>query len=84
MPTAPTRTVFDVLTDFLTADPTPEEILSYRLPEELEQRALHLLEGNSEDKLTFDEELEMYDFMRADDMMTLIKAKTRLKLAGKS
>ena len=84
MPIAPTRIVFDVLTDFLTSDPAPEEILSYRLPEELEQRALQLLEGNSEDKLSFDEELEMYDFMRADDMMTLIKAKTRLKLAGKS
>ena len=84
MQPAPARTVFDVLTDFLAADPSPEEILAYRLPEELERRALDLLERNNESGLSFDEELEMYDFMRADDMMTLLKAKTRLKLAGRS
>lgn len=80
----PTRIVFDVITDFLAADPSPEAILAYRLPEELEARALSLLERNGEGLLSFDEELEMYDFMRADDVMSLLKAKTRLKLAGKT
>lgn len=82
MQPAPARTVFDVITDFLAADPSPEAILAYRLSPELEARALELLERNQEGRLSFDEELEMYDFMRADDMMTLLKAKTRLKLAG--
>lgn len=82
MQPAPARTVFDVITDFLAADPSPETILAYRLSPELEARALELLERNQEGGLSFDEELEMYDFMRADDMMTLLKAKTRLKLAG--
>ena len=82
MQPAPTRTVFDLITDFLAADPTPQAILEYRLPAELEARAQHLLERKREDHLTFDEELEMYDFIRADDMMTLLKAKTRLKLSG--
>jgi hypothetical protein len=76
-------TVFDVITDFLAADPKPQAILDYRLPAELEARAAQLLEANREDRLTFDEEMEMYDFIRADDMMTLLKAKTRLKLSGK-
>lgn len=83
MATAPTRTVFDVLTDFLASNPTPEALLAYRLPPELEQRALELLALNRTNDLTFDEELEMYDFIRADDMMTLLKAKTRLRLTGK-
>jgi hypothetical protein len=80
MQNAPARTVFDVITDFLASDPTPEQIIAYRLPEDLETRAHELLEKNGEGDLTFDEQQEMYDFMRADDMMSLLKAKTRLKL----
>ena len=79
-----TKTVFDVITDFLTSDPDPQAILDYRLPPELEARALDLLARKREDGLTFDEEMEMYDFIRADDMMTLLKAKTRRKLSRKS
>ena len=77
------KTVFDTITDFLASDPSPEAIIAYRLPQALEDRAHALLERNSEGKLSFDEELEMYDFMRADDMMSLLKTKMRLKLAGK-
>jgi hypothetical protein len=60
------RAVFDVITDFLVSDPTPEAILAYRLPSELEQRALELLARNRVGRPSFDEELEMYDFIRAD------------------
>ncbi len=84
MQPAPARTVFDVITDFLASAPTSQAILDYRLPSELEARARQLLNRKHEDQLTFDEELEMYDFIRADDMMTLLKAKTRLKLSGKA
>lgn len=84
MQPAPARTVFDVITDFLASDPAPQAILDYRLPVELEERAFDLLDRKREDRLTFDEELEMYDFIRADDMMTLLKAKTRLRLFGKA
>jgi hypothetical protein len=78
-----TKTVFELITDFLASEPSPEAIIAYRLPQSLEERAHALLDLNSEGKLSFDEELEMYDFMRADDMMSLLKTKTRLKLAGK-
>ena len=81
MSVAPARTVFDVITDFLASDPTAEEILSFHLPSNMEAYALQLLSRRREDSLTPDEELEMYDFIRADDMMTLLKAKTRLKLS---
>jgi hypothetical protein len=72
--------VFGVITDFLTSDPTPEEIIAYRLPPDLEARAHDLLDRNGEGELSPDEIEEMHDFMRADDMMSLMKAKTRLKL----
>lgn len=79
---APPKTVFDVITDFLASDPTPREILEYRLPADLEERALALLARKRGGQLTFEEELELYDFIRADDMMTLLKAKTRTKSSG--
>lgn len=74
------RTVFGVITDFLASNPTPEAIIAYRLPEDLERRAHELLERNGEDELSFEERQEMYDFMRIDQMMSMLKAKMRLKL----
>ncbi|MCC6565600.1 MAG: hypothetical protein IT298_07560 [Chloroflexi bacterium] len=80
MHAAPTRTVFSHITDFLATNPTPQEIVSYQLPPELEARALDLLERNGEGLLSVEEHQEMVDFMRAEEMMSLLKAKTRLKL----
>jgi hypothetical protein len=77
---APSRTVIDVITDFLATNPTPEEILAYQLPQELEERALDLVERNGEGELQTVEVQELQDFARADEMMSLLKAKTRLKL----
>ncbi len=84
MQAAPIPTVFGVITDFLASDPSSEEIIAYRLPDDLQARAHELLERNGEDLLTFDEKQEMVDFMRADEMMSLLKAKTRLKLRDAS
>ena len=81
MKPASTQTVFDVITDFLAADPSPEEILAYRLPSRLEEQAVSLLERHHNDDLSYEEKQEMYDFVRADDMMTLLKAKIRARLA---
>ena len=55
MQPASTRTVFDVITDFLISDPIPEAILEYRLPAELEQRARQLLERKRAEQLSFEE-----------------------------
>ena len=75
-----TRTVFDVITDFLASEPTPEELITYHLPDDLQVRVDELVERNGEGQLTFDEQQELYDFMRADEMMALLKAKMKLKL----
>lgn len=74
------RTVLDVVTDFLASDPSPEAVIAYRLPVELEERAHALLERKSEGVLTFDEEQEMSAYLHANQMMSLLKAKMRLKL----
>jgi hypothetical protein len=84
MQNAPVRTVFDVITDFLASNPTAEAIIAYRLPQDLQARAHDLLERSGEGELTFEEQQEMFDFMRADQMMSLLKAKTRLKQSKSS
>lgn len=75
-----TPTVFSIITDFLASNPSAEDIINYRLPDELQERAHELLERNGEDKLTFEEQQEMYDFLRIEEMMSLLKAKKRLQL----
>jgi hypothetical protein len=74
------RTVFDVITDFLASDPTPDQLIAYHLPDDLQARVDHLVERNGEGQLTFDDQQELLDFMRADEMMALLKAKTKLRL----
>lgn len=84
MQNAPVKTIFDVITDFLATEPTPEEILSYHLPDDLQARADYLLERNGEDLLTPAEQEEMNSFMNADEMMALLKVKLKLKLRQQS
>ena len=76
----PIRTVFDVITDFLASEPTPQQIIEYRLPDDLQDRAHQLLDKNGEGELTPDEHKEMLDYARLDNMMALLKAKVKLKL----
>ena len=80
MQNPPARTVFGVITDFLATNPTPEEIIAYQLPDDLQSRAHTLLELNGEGELTPEERDEMIDFVRIDNMMTVLKAKMKLKL----
>lgn len=84
MQNAPTRTVFDVITDFLADEPSPQEILAFHLPGDLQERAHHLLDLNQEDQLTPEQQQEMEEFIKADDMMGLLKAKVKLKLKRQS
>jgi hypothetical protein len=74
------RSVFSEITDFLATNPTPEEIIAYRLPDDLQIRAHELLERNGEGKLTPEARDEMLDFVRVDEMMSLLKAKMKRKL----
>ncbi|MBC7810097.1 MAG: hypothetical protein H7175_03070 [Burkholderiales bacterium] len=77
---APVRSVFSEITDFLATNPTPQEIIAYRLPDVLQARAHELLEKNGEGELTLDEHEEMIDFVRIDQMLSLLKIKMRIKL----
>lgn len=76
----PTRTVFDVITDFLATEPSPQEIIAYHLPDDLQERLDDLLDKNGEDLLTPEEREELFTFLKADQMFSLLKTKMKLKL----
>lgn len=80
MQAAPTRTVFDVITDFLAAEPSPQAIVDYFLPDDLQRRLDDLLDRNGEDLLTPAEREELQLFLNADEMFSLLKTKMKRKL----
>lgn len=81
---APARTVFDVITDFLATEPSPQAIIAYHLPEDLQTRLDDLLDKNGEDLLTPEEREELNEFLNADRMFSLLKTKMKLKLKSQS
>jgi hypothetical protein len=80
MQNAPPRTVFGEITDFLATNPSPEAIIAYRLPDDLQARAQELMDKNGAGELTPEERDEMFDFVRIDQMLSLLKIKMRIKL----
>jgi hypothetical protein len=75
MAVAPEKTVSDVVTDFLSAAPSLEEIAAYRLPDNLQMRAHALLDKNRQGTLSVEERAEMEEFHQIDHLMTLVKAR---------
>lgn len=84
MQTAPVRTVFGEITDFLATNPSPQAIIAYQLPADLKARAHELLDKNGEGDLTELEHEELMDFVRMDQMMSLLKIKMRIKLKNEA
>ena len=80
MQNAPIKTVFDVVTDFLATEPSPQEIIAYHLPDTLQARLDDLLDKNGEGLLTYTEQEELTEFLNVDEMFSLLKTKMKLKL----
>jgi hypothetical protein len=83
MPLASEKTIADIVTDFLGSAPTLEEIVAYRLPDELQARAHELLDKNRAGTLSDGDRAEMEDFRQIDHLLTLVKTKARLKLKAR-
>ena len=79
MADAPVRSVVDIVTDFLGSAPTLEQIAAYRLASVVQERAHQLLDENRSGSLSDEERIEMEEYRQIDHLLTLIKAKARLK-----
>lgn len=73
----PMRAINDVIADFLACQPSDEEVLDYFIPPDLQARVHFLLDLNGEDELTAVESEELDDLARADDFVSLLKAKIK-------
>jgi len=84
MTDAHVRTIKDLVADFLGSVPSLQEIADYRLPPELQERAHELLSKNRIGSLSAEEHAEMDEFRQIDHLLTLVKAKARLKLKSQN
>jgi hypothetical protein len=81
---APYFSIKDIVTDFLSSAPSLEQIAAYRLPPELQAHAHSLLDKNRAGNLTSEERAEMEEFRQLDHLLTLVKAKAKLKLKAQA
>lgn len=82
MAVAQPDTLFNEILDFLASTPTPEKIIAFRPSDQLEQRLSYLLEQNSGDALTAEEQRELDEFLRMNHFMNMLKIRARQKLAA--
>lgn len=80
----PAHDVFAVITEFLADDPSDEELLAFKLPDDLQKRVSHLLYLNRESELSCEQRHELDDSVYADNMISLLKTKTMLRQKGKN
>jgi hypothetical protein len=78
------QSIFSELANFIVSQPSLEEIVEYRVPPTVQQYIDDLLEKNREDTLTPLEREDMEKILAVSQLMSLAKAKARLKLAGKA
>ncbi len=76
------QSIFSEVADFLVSQPTLEEMIAYRVSSPIQQHIDQLLEKNREEGLTPEERLELEKILAVSHLMSLAKAKARLKLAG--
>jgi hypothetical protein len=77
---ASTQAVPDIveeLADLFASCPSRERLLNYRPPQVVQQRARALLAKQGESWLTDEEKRELEEYLRAETLMRLIKARLR-------
>jgi len=65
------------IVDFLASDPSPEQVVAFRISAAAQERLEDLLEKNREEGLTLVETAELDAYLQARDLMILLKADAR-------
>lgn len=76
------QSIYSDLADFLVSQPSLDEIAAYRVPDSIQNHIDNLLEKNREEGLSSDERIEMEKLLAVSHVMSLAKAKARLKIAS--
>lgn len=72
----------DSLVNLLTSSPKPADVLAYKVPVGLQERASFLLEKNREGTLTEAEKEELDQFVFIEHIFRMAKARARIQLAA--
>lgn len=72
----------DSVVEFLASSSKPEDILAYKLPVDLQERASYLLEQNREGLISPEEKEELDQFVFLEHIFRLAKARARTQLAA--
>jgi hypothetical protein len=66
------------LADFLASGPSPKQLLKFRPSKAVQRRARELLARLKDDRITDEEKFELDQFVQAELLMRLVKARIRL------
>jgi hypothetical protein len=69
--------VYRDIVDFLSASPTPEQIIAFKLSRQAQERLEDLLWKNREEELALAERTELDVYLQLSHLMTLLKARAR-------
>jgi hypothetical protein len=72
--------MFSDLARFFVAAPSLIQLAAYRPPTKLQRRAAALLHKHREQGLTEEEQVEFDEFMHAEILMRLVKARARTQM----
>ena len=72
----------DSVVELLTSSPKPEDVLSFKLPQDLQDRSSYLLERNREGLLSAVEKEELDQFVFLEHVFRIAKARARMQLAA--
>jgi hypothetical protein len=70
-----TTSPFEMLIEYLAEKAPPEEILAFKLPEHIQERARQLLDANSAGTLSAEEQAELDELVQFDRFMLRLKAR---------
>jgi hypothetical protein len=70
--------LMEELADFLASGPSPQQLLNFRPSKALQRRATALLARLKDDRITDEEKCELDQFVQAELLMRLVKARIRL------
>lgn len=75
---------FDEVLEFLTSNPSLEDIIALQPSQAIEQRWSELLEINRTGRLSAEEEKELNQFSQVEHFVRMLKVKARKKLAERA
>jgi len=78
------ESIFSEVADFIVSQPSLEAIAAYQASPTAQERMQRLLDKNREEGLEPAEREEIEKYLALSHLMTLAKAKARLKLAGEA